>query len=212
LTMIIKAHELREHAEFTAARAALKQSPPLYEEALEQLVALIEKMSKAHGEESEQCASAWFEYGSTLLAKEEENPSHGLLGDAATKAVEAQAEAEGEDGDEEGVGKADAADKNAADEEGGGEEEEEEEEEGEEVDDDAEEGEQEDVDDADDLQVAFESLETSRRMYEGCDPSESVDEKLAQIRMRIGDLKRFNNDEAGAIEEVRERKWVMLHY
>jgi len=191
-------HELSVHPEFIAGRADLKTGN--FESAIDNFARLLQRLIEIHGEEAEEVAPAWYEYGNALLQKEEENPSYGLLGSAAEDEVEAKAAKEAEaaegaggasssvparlesdEGEEPEVGGHAAADEGGEDE-------------------DAEEAEDANDDEPDDLQIAFEALENARRLYEA-HATEQSDERLAEIRVRIGDLKRFNNDELGAIEE-----------
>lgn len=223
-------HELSSYPKFQSGRQALRDGK--LEEAIDDFAALVQELNEKHGEDSLEVAPAWFEYGNALLQKEEENPSYGLLGNAAQKAVEEkekkEAAASENKEDEESTEKSPKGEKGVVEEEGDEEEEEEEMEEEEEEDEEEEAESKGDAlkiggntstandaasteagavdpssEDADDLQIAFECLETARRLYEKF-PSESSDARLAEIRIRIGDLKRFNNDESGAIEEYKK--------
>ena len=77
-------HELSEYTRFQAGRAALKAKD--YEGAINAFADLLKELTEKHGDSSVEIAPAYFEYGNALLTKEEENPSYGLLGDAAEKA------------------------------------------------------------------------------------------------------------------------------
>ena len=199
-------HELVGFSNFVFGRE--KQRAGDLEGAIEAFTALLLEIVEKHGDDSAEAAPAWYVYGDALLQKEEENPSYGLLGSATEKEVEAKAEkeagssaaGEGEEEDEkEGAAAPAPASSSANDNE-------EEEEEAALADADADTDAEADFegggeDDYDDLQVAFEALETARRLYEANANSAESDVRLAEIRMRLGDLKRFNNDEVGAIEE-----------
>ncbi len=195
-------HELSVHPEFIAGREDLKTSN--FESAIDNFSRLLQRLIESYGEDAEEVASAWYEYGNALLQKEEENPSYGLLGSATEKEVEAKAAKEAEmEGNVIGItsivstdevdveGNVEGVEVHHQEEDAGGDDE----------------GNDEDAlaeneDEPDDLQIAFEALENARRLYEA-HASEKSDERLAEIRVRIGDLKRFNNDEIGAIEEYK---------
>ena len=77
-------HELASYTRFQVGRSALKSKD--YEGAINAFADLLKELTEKHGDSSIEIAPAYFEYGNALLTKEEENPSYGLLGDAAEKA------------------------------------------------------------------------------------------------------------------------------
>jgi tetratricopeptide (TPR) repeat protein len=164
-----------------------------FEDAIALFASFLQSQISEFGQISPQAALGFYEYGNVLLTNQEENPADGLIGNGDKGDGDVEDDVVGEDDDE--VGEEEAADGVSGDNAGA-------------TNDEAKD-ELAEADNLEDLQLAWENLDTARHILEQLNETHN-EHLLSDVYIRLGDLLRIEEQPRAAADEYLKALTIRL--